>query len=58
MIKKIPLPCPVCGRRLIDVRSDICFKTYKIEAQAMIKDAEVFQKCWNCKHEIGIQKIS
>jgi hypothetical protein len=51
------LPCPACHfERLIDTSPKTRSLTYT-EGQAGYLDADYFQKCKNCKAEIGIRKI-
>ncbi len=57
--KKKQLPCPVCGfPRLIDAIDGIESETV---AEKMIPKGwypDYFQKCYHCKNQIGIKKVS
>lgn len=57
MIKRIPLTCPICKKRLIDT-------TENTESELIPEDKiqgnwlpDYFQKCPKCKNQIGIRKI-
>lgn len=56
---KKQLPCPVCGfRRLIDADSN---NKSELIAERNIEGEWVpdyYQKCPNCKNQIGIKKVS
>ena len=51
------LPCPACYfERLIDTGHHTKSQTYKASDPGY-NDADYYQKCVNCKAEIGIRKI-
>ena len=51
------LPCPACHfDRLIDTGLCTHSLTY-VEGQDGYQDADYYQKCKNCKAEVGIRKI-
>lgn len=53
------LPCPICGfKRLIDANSD---NKSELMAEKDIEKGwipDYYQKCPNCKNQIGIKKVS
>lgn len=59
---KISLPCPCCGKRLTDTEDTVISKLAPISRSAKKKGIpwipDYYVKCWNCKKEIGIKKVS
>lgn len=57
MGKRKQLRCPICGRRLIDAMEDN--KSELIAEKDMKPNwkPDYFQKCTQCKNQIGIRKV-
>ena len=59
---KIALPCPCCGKRLVDtehtVNSEAIPMSDLLEKERNSRKPDYYMKCWNCKQEIAIMKVS
>lgn len=59
---KTMLPCPCCGKRLTDTEHTV--NSEVIPMSSLLKEKgeswipDYYVKCWNCKQEIAIKKVS
>lgn len=56
------LPCPCCGKRLTDTEDTVNSRTVPILKLKDLKTKpwipDYYIKCWNCKQEIAVKKVS
>lgn len=58
-MRKKRLCCPCCGfRRLIDAEEDNISELYAENTMPANWKPDYFQKCPQCKNQIGIRKVS
>lgn len=57
---KVPLECPVCGnKRLLDTDDAVVSKAAPVKDLDKIKwTPDYYIKCWKCKTEIALKKVS
>lgn len=59
---KTSLLCPCCKKRLTDtedtVNSEVIPMSSLVQQPRKSWTPDYYVKCWNCKQEIGIKKIS
>lgn len=59
MIRKKKFPCPICGfKRLIDADENNVSELIAEKDMPLNWHPDYFQKCPQCKQQIGIRKVS
>jgi len=59
---KRALPCPCCGKRLTDTEDTVSSRTIPVFKlmDSITKHwiPDYYIKCWNCRQEIAVKKVS